>query len=242
MPEPVVAYPVAGGPARRGPSRLDRRGRPGRLNELGPQSRSPEASLADLWHNVGLLREHRLAHRRLRCENVLLDDNDQVWLTGLVLAELRATDRQLATDVAELLASLAVLLGVNRTVTSGWAGWAPRPLRRGRLSAAASAIRRDPSAQVRGYDRARSERLSGGRAGADCDPEAVLTCWPRSEAKWGKVTGEPPAHLEPLGRFTWKRTLALLGAFAVIYLVLPQLANAGSAVHAFRNVRIGGGC
>jgi hypothetical protein len=46
--------------------------------------------------------------------------------------------------------------------------------------------------------------------------------------------GTPPAHLEQLARFTWKRALALLGAFAVIHLVLRQIANAGGAVRALR--------
>jgi uncharacterized protein (TIRG00374 family) len=41
--------------------------------------------------------------------------------------------------------------------------------------------------------------------------------------------------LEPLARFTWKKALALLGVFAVIYLVLPQLANAGAAIRALQH-------
>jgi uncharacterized protein (TIRG00374 family) len=40
---------------------------------------------------------------------------------------------------------------------------------------------------------------------------------------------------EPLARFTWKKALTLLGALAVIYLVLPQLANAGAAVRALHH-------
>jgi uncharacterized protein (TIRG00374 family) len=48
-------------------------------------------------------------------------------------------------------------------------------------------------------------------------------------------SGEPAAKLEPLSRFTWKRLVTLLGAFAVVYLVLPQLANAGAAVRALQS-------
>jgi len=50
-----------------------------------------------------------------------------------------------------------------------------------------------------------------------------------------QVTGEPPAKPEQLARFTWKKALTLLGAFAVIYLLLPQLANAGAAVRALKH-------
>ncbi len=45
-----------------------------------------------------------------------------------------------------------------------------------------------------------------------------------------QAAGEPPVKLEPMARFTWKKALTLLGAFAVIYLVLPQLANAGASI------------
>jgi hypothetical protein len=38
-----------------------------------------------------------------------------------------------------------------------------------------------------------------------------------------QTTGQPPVQTEQLARLTWKKVLTLLGAFAVIYLLLPQL-------------------
>jgi uncharacterized protein (TIRG00374 family) len=229
VPEPVVAYPIAGGPGPPGAlvAWIDVGGR--RLDLLSPDEVS-DATLADLWHSVFCLHHHRLAHRRLRRDNVTVDGSDQAWLTGLVLAELGADDRQLSTDVAELLASLAVQIGVDRTVAS-----AQRGLGVPTVAAAASylqplAVSGPTRATVRDYDHGRSvspsrgiERLRpGGRPSLYTDLRTAV----------GLVTGEPPPKPEQLARFTWKKGLTLLGAFAVIYLLLPQLANAGAAVRA----------
>jgi uncharacterized protein (TIRG00374 family) len=229
VPEPVVAYPVARVPGPPGAlvAWIDVGGR--RLDRVSPDDVS-DATLADLWHSVSCLHQHRLAHRRLRRDNVTVDGSDRAWLTGLVLAELGADDRQLASDVAELLASLAVQLGVDRTVASAEAG-----LGAATVGAAAGYLQplavSDPTrVAVRDFDRGRTvarsrgmERLRpGGRPSLYADLRAAVA----------QVTGEPLAKPEQLARFTWKKALTLLGAFAVIYLLLPQLANAGAAVHA----------
>jgi glycosyltransferase 2 family protein len=107
VPEPVVAYPIAGRQGSQGAlvAWIDVGGQP--LN-LVPPEEVGAATLADLWRSVARLHQHRLAHRLLRTDNITVDGSGRAWLTGLVLAELGATDRQLASDVAELLASLAV--------------------------------------------------------------------------------------------------------------------------------------
>jgi tRNA A-37 threonylcarbamoyl transferase component Bud32 len=121
VPEPVVAYPISGSQGSQGAlvAWIDVGGQP--LN-LVPPEEVGAATLADLWRSVARLHQHRLAHRRLRTDNITADGSGRAWLTGLVLAELGATDRQLASDVAELIASLAVRIGVDRTVTSAVAG------------------------------------------------------------------------------------------------------------------------
>jgi uncharacterized protein (TIRG00374 family) len=234
IPEPVVAYPVAG---RRGPEGAlvawaDIRGR--RL-DLMPEDEISDATLADLWHSVSLLGKYRLAHRMLRSDNVLVDSGDRAWLTGLVLAELGANDQQLSIDVAELLCSLAVQLGGDRTVASAVAG-----LGASRISAATSllqplALSGPTRAKVRAHDRARAAALSQGRTRRGLRPGGRPDLLEDLRKEAARVTGQPAAKLEPLSRFTWKRALSLLAAFAVVYLVLPQIANAGAAVHALRS-------
>jgi hypothetical protein len=86
-------------------------------------------------------------------------------------------------------------------------------------------------AQVRRYDRARPEKLSPGLARRGPRPGGRPDLLADLRREVADVTGESTAKLEPLARFMWKRALALLAAFAVVYLVLPQLANAGAAGH-----------
>jgi glycosyltransferase 2 family protein len=232
--EPVVAYPIPGG---RGPSGalvawIHVGGR--RLDDLASDRISDEV-LAELWYNVRRLQEHRLAHRRLRSDHVLLDDAGRVWLTGFALAELGATDRQLATDVAELLTSLAVFIGAERAAASAVEG-----LGEPAVTAAARYVQRlalsgRTRAEVRAYDRSRAQQLSSGSARRRLRPGGRPDLLANVRSAVGQIAGEIPAKPEPLARFTWKRTLAVLGAFVIVYLVLPQLANAGAAVKALQN-------
>ena len=92
VPEPVVAYPVGSGPGSPGAlvAYVDVGGR--RLDLVPPQEVS-DGTLADLWQSVGLLRRHRMAHRRLTSDRIIVDDAGQAWLTGMVIAELGAKDR-----------------------------------------------------------------------------------------------------------------------------------------------------
>jgi hypothetical protein len=237
VPEAVVAYPVASGPGPPGAlvAWIDVGGQ--RLDVVSPEQLS-DPTLADLWHSVASLQHHRLAHRRLRRENITVDGSDRAWLTGLVLAELGANDRQLATDVAELLASLAVQLGVDRTVASAVAGvGAPT------VAAAAAgylqplAVSGPTRATVRDYDRGRTVALSRGMERRRLQPGGRPSLYADLRTAVAQVTNEPPVKPVQLARFTWKKALTLLGAFAVIYLVLPQLANFGAAVRALQHAQ-----
>ncbi len=231
VPEPVVAYPIAGGQGAL-VAWMDVGGRP--LDKVPPEEVS-EATLADLWQSVSHLHQHRLAHGQLRSNNITVDGSCQAWLTGLVMAELGATERELAGDVAELLASLAVRIGVDRTVASAVAGL-------GTPTVAASAAYLQPLAvsavtgsAVRDYDHGRSASLSRGWERRRLRPGGRPNLYADLRTAVAQATGEPPVKLEPLARLTWKKALTLLGAFAVIYLVLPQLANAGAAVRALHH-------
>jgi Lysylphosphatidylglycerol synthase TM region len=234
VPQPVVAYPIAGGQGSQGAlvAWIDVGGQP--LN-LVPPDEVGSATLTDLWHSVARLHQHRLAHRRLRTDNITVDGSGRAWLTGLVLAELGATDRQLASDVAELLASLAVRIGVDRTVTSAVAGL-------GAPTVAAAAAYLQPLAlsdstrtTVRNYDRQRSVALTRGTNRRRLRPGGRPSLYADLRTAVAQATGEPAVKPEQLARLTWKKALTLLGAFAVIYLLLPQLANASAAIRALQH-------
>jgi uncharacterized protein (TIRG00374 family) len=234
VPEAVVAYPVAGGP---GPSGalvawMDVAGQ--RLDVVSPHDIS-DATLADLWRSVSRLQQHRLAHRQLRPDNVTVDASDRAWLTGLVLAELGANHRQLVTDVAELITSLAVQVGVNRTVASAVSGLGAPAVTAAAADVQPLAVSGRTRARVRDYDRVRSAALAAGKGSRRLAPGGRPSLYADLRTAVAQVTGEPPAKPEQLARFTWKKALTLLGAFAVIYLLLPQLANAGAALRALQH-------
>jgi uncharacterized protein (TIRG00374 family) len=233
VPEAVIAYPIEARRGQRGAlvAFMDVGGR--RLDLLDGETVG-DATLADLWHSVAILRPHRLAHRELRTDNVLVDDGDRAWLIGLDHAELGASGAQLATDVAELLASLAVQVGVDRAVASAVDGLGGQP-----VAGAAGYLQALPlTAVTRAKVRARNlQELAAESRGPDrrrLRPGSRPDLLAELRTAVAQATQTPPAELEALSRITWKRALALLGAFAVIHLVLPQLANAGAAIRALR--------
>jgi uncharacterized protein (TIRG00374 family) len=233
VPEPVVAYPVATHGGGRGAlvAFVDVGGR--RLDLL-PADEVGDDTLADLWHSVGLLHQHRLAHGLLRPDHVLVDGCDHAWVIGLAHAELGASDRQLHTDVAELLTSLAVQLGVERAVASAVGGLGSRPVADAAADLQLLALSGATQAEVRAHNHAKLFARADGRGRRRLQPGGRPDMLGELRTAVAQQTATPPAQLEQLSRFTWKRTLALLGAFAVIHLVLPQLANAGAAVRALR--------
>ena len=74
--------------------------------------------LVSIWSMVSELHRKRIAHRDLRLANIFLDSNNEPWLIDFGFSELAASDQLLGTDVAELLASTAALVGVERAVAA----------------------------------------------------------------------------------------------------------------------------
>jgi uncharacterized protein (TIRG00374 family) len=234
VPEPVVAYPISSGQGTPGAllAWMDVGGQP--LDLLSPQEPS-DAVLGDVWHSVSLLHQHRLAHRQLRPDNITVDGSERAWLTGFVLAELGASDRHLATDVAELLTSLAVQIGVDRAVASAVADLGAHTVTAAAAYLQPLAVSGPTRAMVWDYDRQRSLTLSRGKGRRRLQPGGRSNLYADLRTALAQVTGEPLVKPEQLSRFTWKKSLTLLGAFAAIYLILPQLANAGGAIRALQH-------
>ncbi len=74
--------------------------------------------LVAIWTMVSQLHDKRIAHRDLRLANVFLDTDGRPWLIDFGFSELAASDQLLGTDVAELLASTAALVGAERAVAA----------------------------------------------------------------------------------------------------------------------------
>jgi glycosyltransferase 2 family protein len=81
---------------------------------------APEVFTDDLmrqvWEQVAILREHRIAHRDLRRANVFVQDDGVPWIIDFGFSELAVSDEILDADVAQMVASFAVVVGAERAV------------------------------------------------------------------------------------------------------------------------------
>jgi len=100
------------------------------FDRLDPTEVSDE-TLAAVWQQLGELRAHGIAHRDLRLANIFLSDEGDVWMIDFGFSELAASDLLLATDVAELLASSSLQVGVERAVRVGVSVVGPDVVRSG---------------------------------------------------------------------------------------------------------------
>lgn len=88
------------------------------LDGVDPERITDEV-LDAVWNRVVVLRKHRIAHRDLRLANVFLGDDGTVSMIDFGFSELAASDLLLANDLAELLASLATVVGPERSAAAG---------------------------------------------------------------------------------------------------------------------------
>jgi tRNA A-37 threonylcarbamoyl transferase component Bud32 len=86
-----------------------------RLDQLSADCITDDV-LRDLWSEVKTMHGQHIAHRALRAEIVMVDDDGRVWLVGLENSEIDSPAPQRAADVAEALASLALIVGAERSV------------------------------------------------------------------------------------------------------------------------------
>jgi undecaprenyl-diphosphatase len=176
-----------------------------------PAGRISDELLRRLWTEVDRLHRAAIAHRALRAGNVMVDRAGQPWLTDFSFSDLTATQRHKDLDLAELTASLAILVGADRAVsgaaavigTRGVASAAPllQPL-------ALSATTRRSVAQQEG-----------------------LLAKTRSAAAGGSAD-QQLARIQRVRPRTLVTIAALAGAF---YFLLPQLAQVGSSWHAIQS-------
>jgi uncharacterized protein (TIRG00374 family) len=88
---------------------------PGRaLSDLDSDDVS-DVALDDVWRQVGLLHEARIAHRSLSRDHVVVD-GDTATIVGLDTAVLASSAEARAVDRAELLVTTALLVGPDRAL------------------------------------------------------------------------------------------------------------------------------
>jgi undecaprenyl-diphosphatase len=209
-PPVVTVAPVAGGGTLLAQRRVAGQG----LDEAGPEALD-DGRLDDLWGQVAILRRARIAHRDLRLANALLDGEGRAWLIDFGFAEAAASDRRLAQDVAELLASGALAVGADRSVAS-----ARRVVGDEAVRAALPLLQ--PLA------------LSGATRTGLKHRRGLL-----GEVRAAAAGDEEPPAPAPIARVR-PRTIAMLVALGLaVHVLLPQVGELGRTADAIRDANWG---
>ena len=173
-----------------------------------------DADLLDaVWRQVELMARHRIAHRSLRAANILVAAGEPI-VVDVGFGHESASPRLLSIDRAELLASLAVLVGPTVAVAS-----AARVLEPVDLAGAT------PYLQPLALTAATRKQTSKSLLRSTRDEIVQVT----------HLEAEPLARLVRVRPKTLVTIAALTGAF---YVLLPQLANVGDSFRALRSANI----
>ncbi|MGW2650767.1 lysylphosphatidylglycerol synthase transmembrane domain-containing protein [Streptomyces sp. NPDC001393] len=227
--EPVIAYPVAKGGALL--VTIEHAARP--LSAF-PGEEITDRILTGVWTSVARLQKHRLAHRALRPEHILVEPDGASRLIAFTRARLGATPDALGSDIAELLATTATRTGVPRAIQCALAGLGPPLLATALPYLQPLALLGPARREVARHDQARARAAGAGAKRRAVRPGGRPSLLRDLSAAVVEATGAEPAPLAPLARFTWKSIFGLVGAFLVLHLVLPQFASAPAVVAALR--------
>ena len=174
--------------------------------DLIPVQRLSDTMLRKLWEQVDGLHRARIAHRSLRAANIVADGTGRPWVVDFSFSELGATPRQMALDVAELLASLAVIAGADRAV-----------------AAAAAVI--GPDGVAAAVPLLQPLALSAGTRRAVAGQDGLLT---RTRQAAAAASGRTDTELARLQRVRPRTLLAIAAAAGAFYYLLPELAKVGN--------------
>ncbi|MEU6195775.1 lysylphosphatidylglycerol synthase transmembrane domain-containing protein [Streptomyces sp. NPDC047061] len=228
--DPVIAYPVAGDAAVVVTVGADARP----LSALADEELT-DTLLREAWAAVARIQEHRLAHRSLRPEHILVASDGGPRLTAFARAQLNAPPETLGSDLAALLATTAVRVGPARATACALAGLGPERLASALPYLQPLALLGPARREVGRYDQARAREATVGTRRRTLRPGGRPNLMHDLAEEVRDACEVPAAKAAPLARFTWKSVLGLAGAFLVLHLVLPQLANAPAALRALRD-------
>jgi glycosyltransferase 2 family protein len=171
--------------------------------------------LAATWEQVAVLRRHRIAHRDLRLANVFLAEDGRPWIIDFGFSEMAVADEVLDTDVAELVASTALVVGTDRAVAAARAVLGPEAL-------AAAAPRLQPLA------------LSGATRSGLAARKGMAADVQRALAAAGGLDDVPVAHIE---RIRGRDVVMLLATGVAAYVVIHQLSDVRGLADSIGDIR-----
>jgi undecaprenyl-diphosphatase len=168
-----------------------------------PDEEVTDAVMGDVWKHIALLRRHRIAHRDLRRANVFVGADGRTYLIDFGFAEVAVDDGLLDADVAQMLASFAVVASPERVVRTAIDG-----------------IGRDAVAAA--LPRLQINALSGATQSALKARKGLLESLQREVMSQCSIGDVEFVELERLKT----KTLVMLGVLAAaIYFLVPQFAD-----------------
>ena len=171
---------------------------------LCDQTEVSDEVLRALWSHVASLQRRRLSHGKFDTSNVIVDDDGAVTLVDLANAEVDASDESLGADVAELLASTALLIGVDRAVDAATAELPTDVLQRAAPMLQSAVL----STTTR-------------RAYRNIDEDLLDTLRERTAA----AAGIEQVELAPVRRITIGGAVSLVGSLVLLGYVINLAAN-----------------
>jgi uncharacterized membrane protein YbhN (UPF0104 family) len=173
------------------------------LAEVEPQAIS-DADLAAFWQLLILLQRAQIAHRGLSLDNLLLDPRGGAALSATGTGDIAAADLSLRIDVAQMLTTLALVVGPDRAVASGVSSLGNEAM-----------VRALPVVQTVAMGTSTRSALRTHKGLQRQIRELVLQLAPQEV---------PPEPIE-LRRLTPRTLVTVVGGGIAAYFVLAQLAN-----------------
>ena len=189
-----------------GPSAAVLAYRPTEGAPLDPSGDTPlsEDDLSALWRLLERLQRARIAHRGLIADHLLLNESGEAALSEAGTGDVAAAELSLRLDVAQLLTTLALLVGPQRAVESGVSSLGAQAI-----------LKALPLIQAIAMDSSTRRALRAHKGLLRSVRELVLELAPE---------GEPVEQVE-LRRLTPRTLVTVLGGGIAAYVLLTQLAQ-----------------
>ena len=172
--------------------------------------------LGQIWDLVTHLHEHGVAHRDLRIANLMLADDGTPYVIDFGFAEMSAGANHKARDVAEMLASTAGIVGVDRAVAA-----ARGAVQRSELEMAIAWLQ--PQAMS-----ASTKTALGDHKAFEELREALQ-----------EAIGVNKTHAIKVERVSLKTVLILVSLGLAAYVLIPMIANSGDLLPTLADAHLG---
>ena len=177
-----------------------------------PLGQADDEAVGPVWHALGMLHRHQIAHGDLRAGEITIDDGHALF-GGFGNAEYGAPEEQLQADIAQLLLTTTDRFGAEPAVRAAIGVFGADTV----LSASRRLTRLATPARLR-------RRLA--------DPKATLAA-ARDQVK--HQTGAPDIRTETITRFTRKQVIQLVLLVALVYVAYPFISTVPTFLSELRN-------